>query len=245
MQTNRLISYWVVLRSLLATLSTSLSVINASFMRRLTRQRIDQLSRAWSSKVLKIARVSYEVFNPYTVSLQSGRSYIIMSNHASLYDIPLIIMSLPGSIRMIGKKELFKVPIWGRAMRLADFISIDRENRRQAIQDLQLAKEKMENGVNIWMAPEGTRSRTGKIQSFKKGGFMLALKTNAVIIPVGIRGADKILPPKTSNIQLNQKIEIHIGKPIDTQKYLAAQRDQLMQDVEDSIREAAQQVLES
>ncbi|MBU1628799.1 MAG: hypothetical protein KKH06_01755, partial [Gammaproteobacteria bacterium] len=73
MQTNRLISYWVVLRSLLATLSTSLSVINASFMRRLTRQRIDQLSRAWSSKVLKIARVSYEVFNPYTVSLQSGR----------------------------------------------------------------------------------------------------------------------------------------------------------------------------
>ncbi|MBU1927124.1 MAG: 1-acyl-sn-glycerol-3-phosphate acyltransferase [Gammaproteobacteria bacterium] len=139
MQTNRLISYWVVLRSLLATLSTSLSVINASFMRRLTRQRIDQLSRAWSSKVLKIARVSYEVFNPYTVSLQSGRSYIIMSNHASLYDIPLIIMSLPGSIRMIGKKELFKVPIWGRAMRLADFISIDRENRRQAIQDLQLA----------------------------------------------------------------------------------------------------------
>ncbi|MBU1927123.1 MAG: 1-acyl-sn-glycerol-3-phosphate acyltransferase [Gammaproteobacteria bacterium] len=99
--------------------------------------------------------------------------------------------------------------------------------------------------MNIWMAPEGTRSRTGKIQSFKKGGFMLALKTNAVIIPVGIRGADKILPPKTSNIQLNQKIEIHIGKPIDTQKYLAAQRDQLMQDVEDSIREAAQQVLES
>src|SRR5262249_4599437 len=137
------------------------------------------------------------------------------------------------------KKELMRVPIWGLAMKRADFIFVDRENRTQAMRDLVVAKEKMMTGIAIWMAPEGTRSKNGKLNVFKKGGFMLALETGAIILPVGIRGAEKILPAKTLKFTLNQQVEVHVGKPIDTRNYTVKTRNELIKAVRQNIAEAA------
>jgi 1-acyl-sn-glycerol-3-phosphate acyltransferase len=161
-----------------------------------------------------------------------------MSNHASHYDIPLTMATIPGSLRMLVKKELCRIPIWGRAMKASEYISIDRTDRHQAKKDLELAKQKMESGIILWMAPEGTRSRTGELQPFKKGGFLLAFQTDAIIIPMSIRGAFNVLPPKTLDFQLHQHVDIHFSQPIDTKNYSIRDRERLMKDVEQAIRQA-------
>jgi 1-acyl-sn-glycerol-3-phosphate acyltransferase len=188
--------------------------------------------------LLKIIKLTYTLHGDEHLKYLHGRSYVIMSNHASLYDIPVILAALPGSIRMIAKKELFRVPIWGRAMKIAEFISIDRENRRQAVLDLQNAKEKMQSGIHIWMAPEGTRTRDGKMQDFKRGGFMLAFKTNAIILPVALRGTYEVLPPKSLDFKLGVHVDIYVLPPVDTEVYTAHDSEKIMHLVRDRISSA-------
>lgn len=225
----------IIFLSLLLIIWTSLKTLFFALDKKHARAKIDQLTRWWARKMLQIVEVNYQVFNPHQVQFASKHSYVIMSNHASHYDIPLIYAAFPaGSIRMIAKKELFRVPVWGHAMRAAEFISIDRNNRRQAVKDLQMAREKIRSGIIPWIAPEGTRTRTGEMQSFKKGGFVLALQTESIIIPVGIRGSGKILPPDTWDFHLGQKVEIHIGEPINPKDYINVQK--MMIAVENKIK---------
>jgi len=189
----------------------------------------DALLTWWSTKLVEAARIKKKVFDPFNVCIEQGKRYIIMANHRSLYDIPLTILSLPGSIRMLTKKELFRVPLWGRGMAAGEFISIDRHNIEQAKKDLAAARGKMEDGIVLWVAPEGTRSRTGRMGAFKKGGFILAIEAGAQIIPVGIRGSEKVLPAKTWDFYLDQQVEIHIGKPIDASAYTLEKKDELIE----------------
>lgn len=219
MRTNKIKIFFIVLESIIYTLFVSSWIMLVLFCRMGKRAFVDRRSYEWSRTLLKIVKAHYHVFNPHHVTLDKHQKYIIMSNHNSLYDIPLIFMTFPHhSIRMIAKKELFRVPIWGWAMRMAEYLPIDRDNRRQAVKDLELIRTKIEDGIIPWIAPEGTRSRDGKLHRFKKGGFVLAKQVGAMIIPVGIRGSDSILPPKTWQVKLNQKVDIHIEQPIDASK---------------------------
>jgi 1-acyl-sn-glycerol-3-phosphate acyltransferase len=162
-----------------------------------------------------------------------------MSNHQSLYDIPLIFVALPGSIRMLTKRELFSVPIWGRGLEAGEFVSIDRRNRKQALRDLAEARRKMEDGIVLWVAPEGTRTRDGYLGPFKKGGFMLALETGARIVPIGIRGAADVLVPKSFHARVGCTAEVRIGEPIDAAAYSVDSREELMREVQARICELA------
>ncbi len=231
MMTNRLQSLWIIVQVGVVTFFYGLICLYQSRFK--TRQDIDRTIRRWCAHLLRFAKVSYEVFNPLQVSFLPDRPYIIMSNHASLYDIPLIFAAFPGSIRMVAKKELFRIPFWGYTTKKIEVLSIDRSNLAQARLDLNYAKEKMQSGIVLWIAPEGTRSRHGKLNPFKKGCFLLAMETAATIIPVGIRNADKILPAGSLNFRLNQKVEIHIGQPIEASQYTA--RQELTEAVRQSI----------
>jgi 1-acyl-sn-glycerol-3-phosphate acyltransferase len=235
---------WIIVRSLSCTLRRSLAVLRRSFFgRRSTRSAdINRIIQKWADRLLQIVHVNYDIENPYHVSLKPNQRYIIMSNHASHYDIPLILKLFPKHIvRMIAKKELLRVPIWGHAMRVADFISIDREHGRQALKDLEVAKAKMLKGIAIWVAPEGTRTRSGRMNLFKKGGFAIAQQTGATIIPVGIRGSYDVLPPETLQFGLNKKVKLYIGQPIDASSYNTFQRLDLMKKVETTIRDLVQE----
>ena len=238
MRANFWQKYLIIICSLRETIVASCKIwFVAVSDKKNARHKIDLLLRHWVKKMLKIVKLTFTLHDPYNLQYEPNKVYIIMSNHCGHYDIPLILAALPGSIRMITKKELFRVPLWGNAMQAAEFVSIDRENRRQAILDLQNAKKKMLSGIRIWVAPEGTRTRTGELQDFKKGGFMLALKTEATIIPVTICGSGKVLPPKTWDFNIGLHADIYIQKPIDTTQYTIKDIDKLMQLVRDSIKE--------
>jgi 1-acyl-sn-glycerol-3-phosphate acyltransferase len=234
MKANKLQAIWIAIRSIWITflylIKTSWNVNNGS------RAGVDQVTRDWSEHLFKYVKLTYKVFNPHSVQVHPRQAYIVMSNHESLYDIPLVFVSMrEGSIRMIAKKELFRIPYFGRILKKADFVFIDRQNTQSAIKALEKVKKNMEEGVIPWIAPEGTRSRDGALGKFKKGAFMLALQTNAIIIPMGIRGSRNVLPPKTIDFHLNQKVEIHIGEPIDSRQYSVETRDQLLKKVREQI----------
>lgn len=239
MRANKLQTYWIVIQLTYIALSSALKVFLIAFFSKKQRASINTLATNWSKDMLAIVKAHYKIFNPLQVTFAPNQHYIIMSNHCSHFDIPLIYVTFPNkTIRMIAKKELFKIPIWGPAMRKAEFIMADRGNREQASQVLKQAREKMLSGVIPWIAPEGTRSSTGKLQAFKKGGFILAIETKATIIPVGIRGSRNILPTHTLNFGLNENIDVHIGAPITTENYGIKNIKQLMQRVEASILQA-------
>jgi 1-acyl-sn-glycerol-3-phosphate acyltransferase len=226
---------WIIIVAVTSTLSICLLVFYLRLIRTYNREYADSVLRWWSGVLLRTVGASWEVYNSHDVTIIPGRPHIIMANHRSYYDIPLSFVSLPGSIRMLTKKELFKIPIWGKGMKAAEFISIDRHNLEQALKDLEEARKIMQSGIVLWVAPEGTRSRTGRLGDFKKGVFMLALQTGAVIIPVGIKGSETILPPDTFDFVLGREIEVNIGEPIDTALYSTERRDALMQNVRHAI----------
>lgn len=235
---GKLLTLWIIIKSFYVTLHISVLAIYYSFSSSDPRAACDRLLRWWSSKLLKFVKLSFKTVDPHKLEFEPNKPYIIMSNHSSLYDIPLIFMALPfASIRMLTKKELFKVPVWGRGMRVGEFISIDRDNRKQAFRDLQEARKKMESGIVLWVAPEGTRSRTGQLLPFKKGAFMLALQTGATIIPVSIQGAYDVLPAKTSRFYLGRNVEVKIGCPIDASNYTKRDRERLMHEVRSQLEE--------
>ncbi len=197
----------------------------------------------WSKRLLAAPKVNYQIHNPHQVTLQPGVPYIVMCNHTSHYDIPLSVMAFPNQrIRMLAKRELRKVPLMGKAMDVSMFPFIDRQNRAQAQQDLETVKAYMQQGIIIWIAPEGTRSRDGHLGPFKKGGFITAIQANAQIIPLGIDGANHVLPAKTWRFRLHQPVTVNIGQPIDASQYDLQQKDVLLQRVRQAITQLSQSV---
>lgn len=196
---------------------------------KLSRQWINEEAYIWAKNLLNVVEAKVKVINPYNVQPKNDEATIVMCNHASHYDIPLSFYAFPQTnLRMLAKKELFRIPLMGSAMRCSEFPLIDRSNRQTAITNLNEVRTLLKSGIIMWIAPEGTRSRTGKLGPFKKGGFITAIQTGAKIIPVGIRGANNILPAKTLDFYLGAEIEIHVGQPIDASLYTMESRDELI-----------------
>jgi 1-acyl-sn-glycerol-3-phosphate acyltransferase len=117
-----------------------------------------------------------------------------MANHVSNADPPLLIPALPRRTSVLVKKELFRVPLLGRAMRMARLVAIDRANKEAAIASVRRASDVIESGLDMTVFPEGTRSRDGRLLPFKKGPFYMASETGVPIVPVTILGTFEILP---------------------------------------------------
>lgn len=226
----------VVLGTALVTFYYSSKVVLRAAVGRLQRADIDRYTRVWSGLLLRLVRMNLSVHGDIP-NFNDGRRYILMSSHASHYDIPATFVALPGSIRMLAKKELFRIPLFGAAIRAAEFPSVDRHNRQQAVKDLAKAREMMESGIVLWAAPEGTRSRDGRLQPFKKGCFHLALDTNAVIVPIVFRGIHEVLPARTWRFNLGLPVQLHIGAPIDAGRYSPEQLAELMEHTRLSMQE--------
>lgn len=236
MKIERLKKPWIICTLLFYTGMVCLRSIFKYFFSTPTRPWVDQTIHNWTDQLLNEVKVNYEVINPHNTEPQAGKATILMCNHSSLYDIPLGFKAFPNhSIRMLSKKELSKIPIMGKGMAAAEFPFIDRKNRYQAIRDLEYAQELMKSGIIIWIAPEGTRSKNGKLAAFKKGSFITAIQAQATIIPIGIRGAFNIIPAKTTRINLNQKAEIHIGEPIDASEFTIDNKELLIEKTHQAI----------
>lgn len=204
--------------------------------KKMTREWSDKTIQSWASRLLNAAKVDLHVHKPFPIQLDPARSYVIMCNHTSHFDIPISLVALAGwSVRNMAKRELYNIPVFGKAMVSADFPIIDRQNRRQSIKDLAYAKQLMEKGIIVWVAPEGTRSPTQALGEFKRGAFVLAIDAKAMIIPIGIHGAGAILPTKTLNLDYGRRVDVTIGQPIDAAEYTSKDKDVLLHRVRDAI----------
>jgi len=232
MKVSALKTRWIIFVSALYTINTCGRSIIMRAIGKTSRAWVNKTLLLWSHRILNLVRVSYKVVNKHGVEPIPGKATMVMCNHSSLYDIPLSLQAFPKhAIRMLSKKELAKIPIMGKGMTAAEFPFIDRSNRTQAIKDLAWVRQLMESGIVMWVFPEGTRSKDGKLAAFKRGAFTTAIEAHATIIPVGIRGAFDILPARTKQSNLNQQSEIHIGDPIDASEYTLDDKDALIKRV--------------
>jgi 1-acyl-sn-glycerol-3-phosphate acyltransferase len=139
--------------------------------------------------------------------------YVIVSNHASMYDILAVLAGVKSNLRIMAKIELSKVPIWGWAVKRGDFIFIRRGGNREALQSLLEAKQKLDEGKSAYIFADGTRSPDGSIQPFKRGAFTIAAKSKKPILPITILGSYEIMPRNTLKIN-GGTITLVIDKPI-------------------------------
>ena len=130
------------------------------------------------------------------------------------------------------------MPVFGTTIKRAEFISIDRGDHEQAVKDLEHAKEKMLSGINLWMAPEGTRSKDGKLARFKRGAFHVAIDTKALIVPIVIKDIHKVQAGDNLHLYLNQEVEVEICEPIDSQEYDTSKRKELIEIVRNRMLKA-------
>lgn len=190
------------------------------------------LARLWSRLVLTTGGVRWRA--SYHPSLNSSRASVYMANHQSQFDVPALVLAMPADFRFVTKRELLFIPIFGWALWLAGFVFVDRGDREQAIRSLDVAAAIVRRGTSIIVFAEGTRSPDDRLLPFKKGGFMLALKAGAPIVPVSIRGSRGVLPKGSLRLRPGT-IDLVFGAPIDTSAYSIESRDALMEAVRGAI----------
>lgn len=216
------------------TLRICVPTLVESAFGRLTQGTCDARLASWSDALLAYAEVKLEVEG--REHLPPGEAFVVMSNHQSHYDIPVLFQALrPMRLRMVAKKELFRIPIWAPAMRVAGFVELSRGDRSAAIESLNSARASIEGGTSIWLAPEGTRSTTGRLGSFKKGGFHLASEAGARILPVTVDGTRHVLPAKGTRVTNGQRVRVVVHAPVAIGAFEEERRDALMAEVRNAI----------
>jgi 1-acyl-sn-glycerol-3-phosphate acyltransferase len=182
------------------------------------------LVRFWGKVLCVISGVRVEIKG--IENLVGGRPYIFAANHQSQFDIITLQGYLDFSFRWLAKKELFKVPIWGTAMKMAGYIPVDRSRGRQALKSLDQAAKRIADGTSVVIFPEGTRSADGNLQPFKAGAMVLAIKAGVDLVPVAISGTYAVLP-KGRLLLHPGRVLIRIGKPISTEGFQPKQKLEL------------------
>jgi 1-acyl-sn-glycerol-3-phosphate acyltransferase len=159
---------------------------------------------------------------------------LFLANHTSFADPVPIIWAIPRRIGILLKKSLFSVPIFGWAMRAAQFVPVDRTNTEAAMKSVDLAAQRMRDGLSFLAYPEGSRSYDGRLMRFKRGVFIMAIKAGVPIVPMALAGAQKIAPKGSLKITPG-RVTVTFGQPIDASKYTIAQRGELAAKVHDAI----------
>lgn len=165
--------------------------------------------------------------------IPAGHAVVFMPNHQSNYDGPALFSILP-PVLVLAKKEFFRVPVLGRAMLLRGFVPVDRRDRDKAIEAVEAAVKRLKAGHSFLVFPEGTRSRDGRVQLFKKGVFVMAIKAGVPIVPISISGSSKIMPKGKFRITPGT-IRITFHDSIPTEGHPVEDRDRLREEVREAI----------
>jgi 1-acyl-sn-glycerol-3-phosphate acyltransferase len=184
------------------------------------------LGRLWAWLIIKTLGLKVEVKG--LENLKNLKSFIIMANHQSHLDVASIMATFPHQLRFLAKKELVRIPVFGWAMFLQGHVVIEREKRESAFKTIDLAAEKVKRGKKLVVFPEGTRSAGNSLLPFKKGGFVLAIKSGAPIVPVSIYGTHKILPKKSLHLGEGKIVKILVQPPVDTSSFTMENKESLI-----------------
>jgi len=159
---------------------------------------------------------------------------IFAANHTSSADAPAVVGAIPRRIAILLKKSLFEWPIVGQAFHLARFIPVERSSRESAIGSMEKATEALKAGQSFLIYPEGTRSPDGRLQEFKKGTVVMAIKAGVPLVPVACSNAHRIMKKRELKIYPGE-IRVEFLAPIDSTKFTVDQRDELNQLLHDGL----------
>lgn len=156
------------------------------------------LSKMWAKLLLffsgiKVNEIIHEPIN-------ENKSYIFIPNHSSLFDIPVLLSNIKGNTRIMYKEELEKIPIFGWCLKISPYISVKREDKENSLEGFKQALNAINSDDSVIIFPEGTRSLDGKLGEFKKGAFLLAMKSGKEIIPVVIKGTNDLMSKGSFNL---------------------------------------------
>ncbi len=189
----------------------------------------------WAMAVVRIGLrlAGIRVEGVWQQPLDPAQRYIFLSNHVSNLDAPVLFPLLPGRAAAFLKRSLMKIPVLGYGMRLANFIPVDRDGRvESAVESVETATRVLASGVHVLSFVEGTRSRDGRLQPFKKGPFYLAMDTGVPVVPVSISGTESMMRKGSLRIfPGNARVVFHA--PILPRDY--ATREDLMEAVRAAI----------
>ena len=172
----------------------------------------------WSPVLLWLAGAKLEVTGRENINKNLPRPIVVVSNHISFLDIPCICRAITFNLFWTAKSQIKRMPFFGIYMMATGMIFIDRSNKQKTIISINKAIQLIKNGKNVFIFPEGRRSVDGKTGVFKKGAFLLAVKSGADVVPVAIMDTDKVWAKK--NFRLHPgKIKVAIGTPIPTASY--------------------------
>ena len=230
----------LLVTAILATLFLGLTVIIAALLGVKHREGdiYGKVPRWWSSAVLWAVGVKVRVHGLERVS--NGEPYIFASNHVSWFDVPALAKVLP-RYKFVAKAELFKVPIFGKAMRAAGMIEIQRENRKAAFGAYDVAAERIRAGNSVVVFPEGTRGHAYPLRPFKKGPFVLAIAAGVPIVPIILHGTIEVMP-RGSLWAHPGTIDIHLLEPVSTSSVDYDHREALMEIVSTRMADAMREL---
>ncbi len=177
----------------------------------LDRRYYSWFARFWGRLGIRLAALKVEVSGAEHIP---DGPIIVMSNHASNFDILAMLGYFPRPLSWIAKKELFKIPVFGWSMRRGGYIPLDRGDGRKALKSMDEAAQQIKAGSSVIIFPEGTRTRDGRMLPFKRGGFLLAVKAGVPVVPVSISGSFAINPGGSLGLNLGKTVQIHIHPPI-------------------------------
>lgn len=206
---------WLGFWASIATVVLCMFIIPAGLLSR-TGNLAFSLSKLWAYTMLAVSFVRTEIKNKDKI--RKGTSYIIISNHQSLYDIIALVTTLGIQFRWIIKKEILHVPVFGYGLYASRNIFIDRSNTASAVESINKGFDRVPEGVSVMVFAEGTRSPDGRIHEFKKGGFVAAVQRQIPILPVTVNGSRRIMS-KNNLVLKPGKIQVVVGDPIDVSGY--------------------------
>ncbi len=198
----------------------------------------DWVPREWSKWIMRAAGVKVRIHNPERA--QPGPPRIFVSNHLSWFDITALASFLPWP-KFVAKAELFKVPVFGQAIRAAGMIEIQRDNRKAAFDSYKVAAAKIQQGISIVVFPEGTRGLDYSIRPFKKGPFILAVASGVPVVPIILHGTIEIIPKHKVSVRPGT-IDVHLLEPVPTEGLAYDDRDQLMATVRQRMVDAMREL---
>ncbi len=214
-----------VVAAVLHTIFMSLLAIGAVIIRSMSLYH--SVARTWARGVLRIFGITVTLDGADRIV--PGTTYIYVSNHASMFDIPAVLAGIPDDIHIMLKKELTRVPIWGWSLAWGPYIVIDRYKARSASESLDEAAGAIRSGKSVLIFAEGTRTRTGALLPFKRGAFAIAARSGVPIIPVAINNTFSILQKGSLNVR-SAPITLCIGTPLQTEGTVGRDGERMLLD---------------
>ncbi|HAO20639.1 MAG TPA: 1-acyl-sn-glycerol-3-phosphate acyltransferase [Desulfobacteraceae bacterium] len=187
-----------------------------------------KVANLWAKALLLVSGIRVKVIGKS--NLDPSRAYVYMCNHQSNADIPVLMGCLNVQFRWLAKAELFRIPLFGYAMKRTGAVSIDRSDSRSGLRSFKQAAKTIRDGTSVVIFPEGTRSMDGNISPFKRGGFMLAIEAGVPIVPLILHGTRAVMPKKHLAITPGDVV-LEIRPPIETATYGRKGKVRLSEDV--------------